>query len=339
MPIFRRLLVACAEARWWVIALAALVHVAVTWIGLALLGETALTGAAFGYYYLTTVTTVGYGDLSPESVAGGWFVGTWVMIGGIAVFTAVLGKAISGVTDRWRRRVSGHGSYAGLTGHTVVIGHEPGRTARLVAELKADDGAEGGTDDADIVVVATAESLEDGLPMADVRLVRTRRLADVESLRRAGLEGADRVLIYAEDDDVTLAACLAVSSVGADAHTVAYFDDAGTAALARHHCPRLETVSSSSEDLVVRATRDPGASAVLSTLVSATDDTGSLYSSKGSVVGAPCTVGATQGRLRAQRATLLAVAPPGGAPVMCMDADHPVGADDTVFYVARKRVA
>ena len=338
MPIFRRLLVAAAEARWWVIALAGAVHVAVTWVGLAALGETALTGDAFGYYYLTTVTTVGYGDLGPSSVAGRWFVSLWLMVGGIALFTAVLGKAISAVTERWRRRVAGYGSYDDMTGHTVIIGHEPARTARLIAELRADDGAAGGTDEADIVLVATAESLEDGAPKNDARMVRTRRLADVSALRRAGLTGAERVLIYAEDDDVTLAACLAVSSVGSKAHTVAYFDDAGTAALARHHCPHLETVSSSAEDLVVRATRDPGASAVLSALVSATDDAGSLYSTKGAALGAPCGVAAAQDRLRGEHATLLAVAAPGAPPTLCFGPDAEIGADDTVFYVAKRRV-
>ena len=338
MPVFRRLLVACAEARWWVIALAGAVHVMVTWAGLSLLGEAALTGRDFGYYYLTTVTTVGYGDLGPGTTAGRWFVGVWLMVGGIALFTAVLGKAISAVTSTWRRRVEGYGDYAGLKGHTVVIGHEPGRTKRLIAELKADDGLAGGTDDADVVLVATEESLEAGVPASEVRLVRTRRLADVAALRRAGLAGAERVLVYAEDDDVTLAACLAVSSVGSEAHTVAYFDDAGTAALARHHCPRLETVSSSSEDLVVRATRDPGASAVLSALVSATDSEGSLYSSKGTALGAPCTVAAAQDRLRGERATLLAVRAPGASPALCLGPDDPVGEADTVFYVAQRRV-
>lgn len=339
MPIlFRRLLVATAEARWWVIAVAAAVHIAVTWAGLTALGERDLTGDAFGYYYLTTVTTVGYGDLGPSSTAGRWFVGLWLMVGGIALFTAVLGKAISGITNVWRRRVEGYGDYSGLSGHTVIIGHDGNRTDRLIAELLADDGFEGGTDEADIVLVATAGSVEEAKPSDKARLVRARQLSDVTALGRAGLSGAARVLVYAEDDDVTLAACLAVSSVGAPAHTVAYFEDAGTAALAKHHCPKLETVSSSAEDLVVRATRDPGASAVLSALVSATDEAGSLYSSKGSVLGAPCTVGAAQDRLRAERATLLAIAAPGEAPVLCLGADGDVGADDTVFYVAKRRI-
>ena len=340
MPIFlRRVLVAALEARWWVIALAGAIHVAVTWIGLSVMGEAALTGADFGYYYLTTVTTVGYGDLSPQTAPGRWFAGLWLMIGGIALFTAVLGKAISGATAAWRRRVDGDGNYAKLTGHTVLIGHEPGRTARLITELRADDGRAGGTDEADIVLVATTESLDDALPRAEVRLVRTRRLADVDALGRAGLTGAARVLIYAEDDDVTLAACLAVSSVGADAHTVAYFEDAGTAALARAHCPRLETVSSPAENLVVHATRDPGTSAVLAALVTAADDKGSIWSVAGKALGAPLAVGALQDRLRGERATLLAVSPPGEEPILCLGAGQEIDPADTVFYVAKKRVA
>ncbi len=336
MPIIlRRLVIATIEAKWWVIALAAALHIVVTWIGLVLLGEEALTGEAFGYYYLTTVTTVGYGDLSPVSEAGRWFAAVWLMVGGIALFTTVLAKVLGAVSAAWRRRVEGYGDYTKLKGHTILVGHEEGRTERLIAELRADDGRAGGTDEADIVLITAAEAK----PLEDVRMVRTQRLADAAALRRAGIEGAERVLVYAEDDDVTLAACLAVASLNPEAHAVAYFDDAETAALARHHCPKLETVFSPAEDLVVRATRDPGASSVLSALVSATDEAGSLYSASGEALGAPCSVGAAQEHLRAQRATLLAISRKGEAPILCMGGDESIRPEDTVFYVAKKRIA
>ncbi|MBB4659755.1 potassium channel family protein [Parvularcula dongshanensis] len=335
MPIIlRRLVIATIEAHGWVMTLAAAVHIGVTWLVLRLLGETALTGEAFGYYYLTTVTTVGYGDLSPEGTAARWFAGLWLMVGGIALFTTVLAKVLGTVSAAWRRRMEGYGDHGQLEGHTVLIGYEPGRTKRLIAELRADDGAAGGTDDAEMVVVSTSEAK---LP-EDVRLVRTERLADTDALKRAGLESADRIIIYADSDDVTLAACLASAAVNGEAHTVAYFKDGDTAALARHHCPHLETVTSPSEELVVRAARDPGASAVLMALVSATDEAGALYSTKGERVGAPTTAARVTDFLRDKGATLLALQD-GGAPALCFGPEQDVAVDTVVFYVARSRVA
>ena len=330
----RRFLTAAVEARWWVIGTLLLLHVAVTWAGLALLGEADLTGGAFGYYYLTTVTTVGYGDLSPSTTPGRWFTGLWLMVGGIALFTTVLGKAIGSASGAWRRRLDGGGDFSRLRGATVAIGYEAGRTERLIAELQADDGRAGGTDEAEIVVVATtAPRLPDG-----VRLVRTERLSDVEALRRAGIEHAGRVVIHAEDDDATLAACLGAAAAAGPAHIVAYFDDEDTAALARHHCPQIETVTSAAEELLVRAAADPGASAVLTSLVSATSTEGALYSAPGRALGAPTTAGALAERLRGQRASLLALAS-GGAPVLCFGPDDEVTPDHTVFYVAKGRIA
>lgn len=335
MPVFlRRFLTAAVEARWWVLGAILAFHVVVTWAVLAALGEVALTGDAFPYYYVTTVSTVGYGDLSPETVPGRWFVSLWLMLGGIALFTAVLGKAIASVSGAWRRRLEGFGDHSRLSGATVVIGYEAGRTERLIEELRADDGREGGADDAPIVVVASSEArLPEG-----VRLVRTERLSEAGALRRAGIAGAARVIVHAEDDDATLAACLGAAAANGDAHTVAYFADAETARLAKHHCPHLETVTSASADMLVRAASDPGASAVLSALVSATDAAGALFSVPGSKVGAPTTAGALQDMLRAKDATLLALSE-GGKPKLCFGPDEAVSADTCVFYVAMKRVA
>ena len=335
MPVFlRRFLTAAVEARWWVLGVLLAVHVAISWLGLRLLGEGDLTASAFGYYYLTTVTTVGYGDLSPGSDAGRWFAALWLMVGGIALFTAVLGKAIGSASGAWRRRMEGGGDYHRLTGATIAIGYEAGRTERLIAELQADDGRAGGTDEAPIVVVATdAPRLPEG-----VRLVRTDRLSDVDALRRAGIEQAGRVVIHAEDDDATLAACLGAAAAAQGAHIVAYFDDEDTAALARHHCPHVETVTSAAEELLVRAAADPGASAVLTSLVSATSDEGALYSARGAALGAPTTAGALAERLRRDRASLLAIKGEG-APALCFGADDAVTADHIIFYVAKGRVA
>ena len=335
MPVFlRRFLNAAVDARWWVLGVLLLVHVGVSWAGLRALGEADLTASGFGYYYLTTVTTVGYGDLSPATPAGRWFAALWLMVGGIALFTTVLGKAIASVSGAWRSRMEGGGDYSRLTGATVAIGYEAGRTERLIAELQADDGRAGGTDEAEIVVVATeAPRLPEG-----VRLVRTDRLSDVEALCRAGIERAGRVVIHAEDDDATLAACLGAAAAAGSAHIVAYFDDEDTAALARHHCPQVETVTSAAEELLVRAAADPGASAVLTSLVSATSTEGALYSARGADLGAPTTAGALAERLRNQRASLLALAS-GGAPALCFGPDDPVTPEHTVFYVAKGRVA
>ena len=331
MPIIlKRLLTAVVETRWWVLAFFTGLHLFIAWAVLAALGEAALTNSDFFYYYLTTVTTVGYGDLSPQTLGGKWFAGLWLMAGGIALFTTVLAKIIGMVSGFWRLRLEGYGNYEKVTDATVIIGHEPGRTEKLIAELQAD-----GNDDAPVIVVTVKEAkLPEG-----VRLVRAARLTDTNALVRAGIKNAARVVVFADNDDLSLSACLAASSLNPDTHMVAYFNDGDTAALARAHCKALETVSANAEELVMRATRDPGASAVLSALVSAADEDGAMFSVQADALGAPLSVTEAQNKLRADRATLMAIQGADGTPRLCMAGDDVIDVGMRVFYVARRRLA
>lgn len=54
-----------------------------------------------------TATTVGYGDLSPGTDAGQLVAVLFVVPGGIAIFTALPGKVLAGVSDLWRQRMNG----------------------------------------------------------------------------------------------------------------------------------------------------------------------------------------------------------------------------------------
>ena len=56
---------------WPVLLAVLLLHMLASWCLLALAGEDKLSDwHAFLYFYVTTATTIGYGDLSPGSTAG-----------------------------------------------------------------------------------------------------------------------------------------------------------------------------------------------------------------------------------------------------------------------------
>src|SRR5688572_305338 len=60
---------------WTAVFVAYLAHLLVTWALLALAGESRLVAPdAYPYYYMTTATTIGYGDLSPSTTAGRYIV-------------------------------------------------------------------------------------------------------------------------------------------------------------------------------------------------------------------------------------------------------------------------
>ena len=101
----RALYLRVSSLSWSVVLVVALVHFAVSWAGLALFdgGEVAQS-QVFWYFYVTTATTVGYGDFSPTTEVGRLVTAAWIMPGGIALFTTIIAKAIQAFTDTWRKK-------------------------------------------------------------------------------------------------------------------------------------------------------------------------------------------------------------------------------------------
>lgn len=252
-----------ARFSWAGLGLATGLHVLVAYAGLLALGESHLTApATYAYFYLTTALTVGYGDLAPLSPAGRLFVAGWVMIGGIALLTATIGKATNLVIDFWRKGMKGKGDYTDRTAHTVLIGWE-GKVSERVVELLLEDE----TSNDDLIVICDAALEENPMP-GQAAFVRGDSLSSAALLRRAGVPGAERVLVRTGSDDLTLATVLAVNQLNPAGHVVAHFNDSETAALARAYAPKLECTSGMAIEMLVRSSQDPGSSEVINELLS-----------------------------------------------------------------------
>ena len=78
---------------WLALGLIFVLHSLVTWLLLLVFGELELIKAGnYFYYYIVTTSTVGYGDLSPQTTSGKWVVSIFQIPFGLALFGAVLGK-------------------------------------------------------------------------------------------------------------------------------------------------------------------------------------------------------------------------------------------------------
>lgn len=325
--LLRRLYLAASELHWGVMLALLLGHMTLSYWALRLAGEADLRPPVdFAYWYLTTATTIGYGDLSPKSDWGRMIAALFAMPGAVALFTAALARFFAGLSARWRRRRAGLGDYSEVRGLVVLVGYDRDRTPRMIAEIRADAGA------ADIVLVAT-----DALDVDDpsYRFVRAASLTAPADLRRAGVPAAGRVVVYAATDAETLAATLAVTSLNDHGHIVCFLRDPDTARLLNAHCPAVEVVLTPTVELVIKALSDPGSSRFIAQLASHTDEGATLYATQAT---APGSFDSHAQRLRAQGAVLVATCRAGeGFPRF--DLDAPVAAGDRLFYVARERVA
>ncbi len=333
--LLRRIYLAIATLSWLGLLAALLVHMALTYAALSLAGEKDLTANTvdFFYYYITTATTVGYGDLSPSGPAGRWAALLFILPGSIAIFTAVLGKAITDLSAIWRRGMNGLGNYSERQGHTIVLGWQGLRTRKLIDLLEADRLA-------DERIVLVDKALEQNPIPSQLDYVRADALSALADLDRAGMSGAARVIVRGASDDETLAATLAVTAAAKRAHVVAYFEDEQAAGLVTRQCPDVETVGSLSAELLVRASRDPGASRVADRLLSSkTADTAYAMTLP---IGAKPTgyLDALVGLKRRYGLTLVGLAKPDTETVdLNCTPDTVISAGDTIFYIADARLS
>jgi voltage-gated potassium channel len=278
----------------------------------------------FIYWYATTASTIGYGDVSPQTDAGRLINAFFVYPGAIAAFTGIITKAIADASSRLRRARIGMGDYRELTHSIVLVGHDPQRTPRMIEELCAD--AQPGQE----LVLVTRKEFENDDPR--IRYVRAASLTSRADLERAGVPTADRVIIFAGSDSDTLAAGLAIAGLNRTGHIVCYFEDEAVARLLTAHCPNIEMVLAPAVELVVKAVKDPGASHLLADLVSHTDEGMTLFSMDWR--GGSTPFRDLSARLLEREAVLVAYRSGGDFHY----AGGHLGPGDRFFYIARERL-
>lgn len=252
-----------AQFGWLRLGLLILLHMLVSFGGLLFWRESHLIkdGITFAYFYLTTTTTVGYGDLSPTTEYGRLFVAGWMMLGGIALITTVIGKATNSVINIWRRYMQGQGDYANYCDHTLVIGWEPHTTERVIELLFQDETSN------DERIILCDSSLEENPFPGRTSFVKVESLTSANQLTRAGVQGAERILVRTRSDEQTLAIVLTLNQLEPSGHVVAHFDSSETATLARSYASGLECTSSMALEMLVRSSQDPGSSSVTNELL------------------------------------------------------------------------
>lgn len=178
------------------------------------------------YYATVTLSTTGYGDITPVAAHSrliNAFVITPLRIAFLALLIgttievlAVRGREMFRVA-RWRKK---------MKQHVVVIGY--GTKGRSAVDTLVNNGIERD----EVIVVdphpgSQAEARADGI--AVVTGDATRR----EVLRRAGVEEARQVIITANRDDTTVLATLTVRQLNPEAYIVASVREQDNVALVR----------------------------------------------------------------------------------------------------------
>ncbi|MEO1719340.1 MAG: hypothetical protein AAFR23_03825 [Pseudomonadota bacterium] len=168
--------------------------------------------------------------------------------------------------------------------------------------------------------------------------MRADTLSTSEALVRAGITNAARVIVRGSDDDETLAATLAASSLTDTAHIVAYFEDERAADLISRQCPQVEAIGSLTVELLVRASRDPGSSRVADRLLSSETSDTAFSMTVPAGVASIAYFDALIGLKRRYDMTLVGLADAKAADVdlNCSD-EAEISGGDVIYYIADRR--
>ena len=218
------------------------------------------------WWAIVTLTTVGFGDISPTSL-GGRLIGVVLMFFGIGVlgmFTAT----IAGVfVEKRLRKERGMGSYD-LEGH-IILCEWNDRTKEVLKDLRADRRA------ASALIVLLADI--DEKPVVDEYLFFVRGGLSEETLKRAGIEKAatvvmvgDRSLDHGARDAKAVLSVLTVESLNPGVYSIVELASEDNVS----HCERagadeIIVGAEFSSRVISTATLDHGISAVLRELLSA----------------------------------------------------------------------
>jgi voltage-gated potassium channel len=175
------------------------------------------------YYAMVTMSTVGYGDIIPQTAEAKLFAVSIIVLG-VAVFATSLTAVIAPlVTRSFQRIVDRKGSRMLRENHFVVIGD-----SSLALNTWRELASRGQP-----VTRLLRREPETGLP-GDVDVV-IGESSDADVLRKAGADKAQAVLAMLDDDSENAFVVLAVRELGGSARTVAAVNDA-------HHLARVKLV-------------------------------------------------------------------------------------------------
>lgn len=245
-----------SNMRWYILVALLVFYSTTSYLLLWLANESSLLNIHdFIYWLVVTGSTVGYGDMSPTTVAGKWIVSIYVIPMGLSIFALVIGRIANWVSKQWQKGAKGLNTL-NLQNHVLVIGWNGKRTSQLIKLLLIEK--ENSIDKPEIVLCVRAD-IQNPFP-GDIEFVHVSSFNNDADMDRACIASAATILIDNPQDDMTMTTALYCSQRNKTAHKVAYFEDESLVKLLRQHCPEIECTPSVAVEMLAKSAFDPGSS-------------------------------------------------------------------------------
>lgn len=292
---------------------------------------------AFFYYNMVVVSTVGFGDLSPVTLAGKAIVSFWQIPSGLILFASFIGKVTQLFINIARRNMNGSNDFYHYDDHILLLCWNEHSTRQIVKLILGDKKRKKRQ-----ILLCVTDEINNPFPdNMDVSFVRLRAFSDKKELDRVAISKAKRIIIDGKSDDETLSIALSIATfTSQDANISAHFFDQTKAQLLKMHCPRIECSIDNSAKMMVRSMQDPGSSQVteqlLSTLTGAT-----LYCLQTPHLERALDFGTLFHHLKREHGMILiglSRFKNGDGIQLNPTLDHIIQTDDYLYYIANERI-
>ena len=216
--------------------------------------------STYTYFFVITVTTVGFGDVVPVTTAGR-LTASVIAIGGIGAAAVALSSVFASIGNYIKRREKGFLEFD-MKGHIVIFGNRGGETTLLIQRLVADQQSRG------TQIVLCSQTTERN-PFPDLIEFVRGELTSNDVMARACVKDAGKVIIHASTDYESISIALAVKEINPSAPIVVKANDPGKEVdIERVDRRRVVCVRSTDVPMMVREIHNPGITRVFENLLS-----------------------------------------------------------------------